>query len=177
MQPIHYHNDLLFAFRNDYTGTAGTVNLNNFKKYRGQVSPVSSPRGKIVCHYFGIMLTKITRTVVRSFSTTNAAAAAKPTVKPSSPDFSSGPCKKRPGWTVDALSDGALGRSHRSALGKAKLKKCIEDQKRILGIPDDYHLGIVPVSYLRCCFCMSLCSLMFILQQPPPSRSVTNTGQ
>ena len=124
-----------------------------------------------------IMLTKITRTVVRSFSTTNAAAAAKPTVKPSSPDFSSGPCKKRPGWTVDALSDGALGRSHRSALGKAKLKKCIEDQKRILGIPDDYHLGIVPVSYLHCCFCMSLCSLMFILQQPPPSRSVTNTGQ
>jgi phosphoserine aminotransferase len=98
-------------------------------------------------------------------------------VKPSSPDFSSGPCKKRPGWTVDALSDGALGRSHRSALGKAKLKKCIEDQKRILGIPDDYHLGIVPVSYLHCCFCMSLCSLMFILQQPPPPRSVTNTGQ
>ena len=117
------------------------------------------------------MITKLARTAARSFSTTNA-AAAKPTVKPSSPDFSSGPCKKRPGWTVDALSDGALGRSHRSALGKAKLKKCIEDQKRILGIPDDYHLGIVPVSYLRCCFCVSLISLMFFFfynNSPPRS--------
>ena len=81
----------------------------------------------------------------RAFCSTNM-VAAKPTTKPASPDFSSGPCKKRPGWTLDALSDGAYGRSHRSALGKAKLKKCIEDSKRILGVPDDYLLGIVPVS-------------------------------
>ena len=124
------------------------------------------------------MITKLARTAARSFSTTNvAAAAAKPTVKPSSPDFSSGPCKKRPGWTVDALSDGALGRSHRSALGKAKLKKCIEDQKRILGIPDDYHLGIVPVSYLRCCFCVSLISLMFFFFTTTPPLVPVHTGQ
>ena len=45
--------------------------------------------------------------------------------KPASPNFGSGPCKKRPGWSVDALQDGALGRSHRSALGKAKLAECI----------------------------------------------------
>jgi hypothetical protein len=84
--------------------------------------------------------------VCRAFSTTNVALTSKPTIKPSSPDFSSGPCKKRPGWSLDALSAGAYGRSHRSVLGKEKLKKCIEDSKRILGIPDDYHLGIVPVS-------------------------------
>ena len=71
--------------------------------------------------------------------------AAKPTVKPASPDFSSGPCKKRPGWSLDQLSNGAYGRSHRSAIGKEKLKKCIDDSRRILGVPDDYYLGIVPV--------------------------------
>ena len=55
-----------------------------------------------------------------------ALSSAMPTVKPDSPNFGSGPCKKRPGWTPDALSNGALGRSHRSALGKAKLKEAIE---------------------------------------------------
>ena len=53
------------------------------------------------------------------------AIAAKPTVKPVDPRFSAGPTKKRPGWTLNALSDAALGRSHRSALGKAKLKDCL----------------------------------------------------
>ena len=81
----------------------------------------------------------------RAFSTTNMTLAAKPTVKPASPDFSSGPCKKRPGWSLDQLSNGAYGRSHRSAIGKEKLKKCIDDSRRILGVPDDYYLGIVPV--------------------------------
>jgi len=73
-------------------------------------------------------------------------SAATPGIKPESPNFGSGPCKKRPGWELSALEDGAYGRSHRSALGKAKLKTAIEETKRILGIPEDYHVGIVPAS-------------------------------
>jgi phosphoserine aminotransferase len=69
-----------------------------------------------------------------------------PSIKPDSPNFGSGPCKKRPGWTPDALSGGALGRSHRSALGKAKLKEAIDLSKEVLGLPEGYHLGIVPAS-------------------------------
>ncbi len=64
-------------------------------------------------------------TACRAFSSSAAALGAKPAVKPASPNFGSGPCKKRPGWSVAALQDGALGRSHRSALGKAKLAECI----------------------------------------------------
>lgn len=75
-----------------------------------------------------------------------ASFSAMPTVKPDSPNFGSGPCKKRPGWTPEALADGALGRSHRSALGKAKLKEAIEMSKELLGLPEGYHLGIVPAS-------------------------------
>ena len=70
----------------------------------------------------------------------------KPTVKPTKPNFSSGPCTKRPGYQLDNLSSAPLGRSHRSALGKASLKKSIEETKRILNIPADYHVGIVPAS-------------------------------
>ena len=70
----------------------------------------------------------------------------KPQVKPSNPHFSSGPCAKRPGWSVDALSDALTGRSHRSGPGKAKLKQVIDRHKSILGIPDDYRVGIVPAS-------------------------------
>jgi phosphoserine aminotransferase len=69
-----------------------------------------------------------------------------PSIKPDSPNFGSGPCKKRPGWTPDALSGGALGRSHRSVLGKAKLKEAIDLSKEVLGLPEGYHLGIVPAS-------------------------------
>lgn len=70
----------------------------------------------------------------------------KPTVKPVDPRFSAGPTRKRPGWSLDALSDAALGRSHRSALGKAKLKEVIDTTRDILGVPDDYRIGIVPAS-------------------------------
>ena len=70
----------------------------------------------------------------------------KPISRPANPNFSSGPCSKRPGWTPDCLSDAALGRSHRSALGKAKLASVIDRSKAILGIPDDYQLAIVPAS-------------------------------
>lgn len=70
----------------------------------------------------------------------------KPAQKPARPLFSSGPCAKRPGWTVDALKDAALGRSHRAPLGKSKLKESIDRTRAILGVPEDYRIGIVPAS-------------------------------
>jgi phosphoserine aminotransferase len=70
----------------------------------------------------------------------------KPTQKPANPCFSSGPCAKRPGWTLDALKGASLGRSHRAKVGKNKLKEVIDLSKKILGIPEDYRLGIVPAS-------------------------------
>ncbi len=62
------------------------------------------------------------------------------------PNFSSGPCSKRPNWNLDALKDSAVGRSHRSALGKEKIVKTIVESKRILQVPADYLLGIFPGS-------------------------------
>jgi phosphoserine aminotransferase len=70
----------------------------------------------------------------------------KPTSLPKNPCFSSGPCAKRPGWTLDALKDAALGRSHRAKIGKTKLADVIERSKKILGVPSDYVVGIVPGS-------------------------------
>lgn len=70
----------------------------------------------------------------------------KPTAKPQNPCFSSGPCAKRPGWSLDALNDACLGRSHRSKPGKAKLKEVIELSREVLGIPADYKIGVVPAS-------------------------------
>jgi phosphoserine aminotransferase len=70
----------------------------------------------------------------------------KPTSKPKNPCFSSGPCAKRPGWTLEALKDAAVGRSHRAKIGKAKLAEVIERSKKVLGLPDGYVLGIVPAS-------------------------------
>ncbi|WP_158044985.1 phosphoserine transaminase [Skermanella pratensis] len=70
----------------------------------------------------------------------------KPTARPKNTHFSSGPCAKRPGWTLEALSDALLGRSHRSKPGKAKLAEVIELSRSILGIPADYRIGIVPAS-------------------------------
>ncbi len=70
----------------------------------------------------------------------------KPTTAPVRPEFSSGPCAKRPGWTQDALNNALLGRSHRSKPGKAKLKYAIEKTREILQVPDDYRIGIVPGS-------------------------------
>ena len=62
------------------------------------------------------------------------------------PNFSSGPCSKRPGWNVDVLKGAAVGRSHRSAAGRDKLAQAINESKTILGIPDEYLLGILPGS-------------------------------
>lgn len=70
----------------------------------------------------------------------------KPEHRPVSPLFSSGPCAKRPGWSPAALNDALLGRSHRSGPGKAKLKEVIDRSRAILGLPDDYRIGIVPAS-------------------------------
>ena len=71
---------------------------------------------------------------------------AMPGVRPSNPHFSSGPCAKRPGWSLQALTDAALGRSHRAKIGKAKLKRAIELTREILQVPADYKIGIVPAS-------------------------------
>lgn len=70
----------------------------------------------------------------------------KPTAKPANPCFSSGPATKRPGWTVGALKDACIGRSHRAKPGKAKLKAVIDQTRDVLGIPDHYLVGIVPAS-------------------------------
>src|SRR5262247_3480515 len=69
-----------------------------------------------------------------------------PSVRPSVPHFSSGPCAKRPGWSLQALTDALLGRSHRSKIGKAKLKRAIDLTRELLGVPADYRIGIVPAS-------------------------------
>ncbi len=70
----------------------------------------------------------------------------KPTKRPAAPYFSSGPCAKRPGWTSDILDTAIIGRSHRSKPAKAKLLAVIDRTRSILGIPDDYRIGIVPAS-------------------------------
>ncbi|WP_454659180.1 phosphoserine transaminase [Bosea beijingensis] len=71
---------------------------------------------------------------------------SQPSRKPSNPNFSSGPCSKRPGWSLQALEDAALGRSHRSKEGKAKLRDVIDLTREVLEIPDDYRIAIVPGS-------------------------------
>src|SRR4029078_4929388 len=71
---------------------------------------------------------------------------AVPGVRPAVPHFSSGPCAKRPGWSLSALTDAVLGRSHRSKIGKAKLKRAIELTREVLEVPADYRIGIVPAS-------------------------------
>jgi phosphoserine aminotransferase len=71
---------------------------------------------------------------------------AKPAVRPADARFSSGPTKKRPGWTTDALKGAALGRSHRSKPGKAKLKEAIDRTRVILGVPETHRIAIVPAS-------------------------------
>ena len=69
-----------------------------------------------------------------------------PSKKPSNPNFSSGPCSKRPGYQLQALDIGTLGRSHRSSVGKTALREVCGETKRLLGLPDDYLVGVVPAS-------------------------------
>ncbi|AYD02055.1 phosphoserine transaminase [Neorhizobium sp. NCHU2750] len=75
-----------------------------------------------------------------------ANAAAKPDVRPHNAHFSSGPCAKRPGWSLEALSDAPLGRSHRAKVGKDKLAQAINLTREVLNVPADYRIGIVPAS-------------------------------
>jgi len=70
----------------------------------------------------------------------------KPGVRPVVPHFSSGPCAKRPGWSLQTLTDALTGRSHRSKLGRAKLKRAIDLTREVLGVPADYRIAIVPAS-------------------------------
>jgi phosphoserine aminotransferase len=70
----------------------------------------------------------------------------KPNMRPARPDFSSGPCAKRPGWTPEVLNDAATGRSHRSKLGKKKIAEVLDRTRSLLGIPAEYRVGIVPAS-------------------------------
>ena len=70
----------------------------------------------------------------------------KPATLPANPCFSSGPCPKRPGWSPAALGEALVGRSHRSKEGKARLKEAIELTRKVLGVPADYRIGIVPAS-------------------------------
>ncbi|WP_126977675.1 phosphoserine transaminase [Frigidibacter oleivorans] len=69
-----------------------------------------------------------------------------PVARPANPRFSSGPCAKIPGYSLDMLADAPLGRSHRAAIGKAKLKEAIDLTREILGVPAEYRIGIVPAS-------------------------------
>jgi len=71
---------------------------------------------------------------------------AKPAMRPARPEFSSGPCAKRPGWNPQNLSNAVLGRSHRSKLGKARLKEAIDRTREVLEVPDDFLIGITPGS-------------------------------
>ncbi len=73
-------------------------------------------------------------------------AIAKPDLRPANPNFSSGPCAKRPGWSLQALAAAPLGRSHRAKIGKTKLEQAIELTREILQVPAGYRIGIVPAS-------------------------------
>src|SRR6202140_2771850 len=74
------------------------------------------------------------------------AIAPKPDTRPGNANFSSGPCAKRPGFSLDALSGAMLGRSHRASGPKARLAEVIERSRAILGMPSDWRVGIVPAS-------------------------------
>ncbi len=74
------------------------------------------------------------------------AAAALPDTRPANPNFSSGPCAKRPGWTPDVLVNALVGRSHRAKPAKARIQRAIELTRELLEVPDDYLIGIVPAS-------------------------------
>ncbi len=67
----------------------------------------------------------------------------KPSLKPQNPNFSSGPCSKRPGWTYDVLKNSPIGRSHRHKVCKERLNEAIVKSKKILNLPDDYLLGVM----------------------------------
>merc|ERR1719276_117006 len=98
-----------------------------------------------------ILANKVISNGLKTVSATNRLGALRmmgvaPSVKPANPEFSSGPCKKHPGYDMGSLDKRTLGRSHRSKIGKERLAYAISETKEILGIPDDYLVGIVPAS-------------------------------
>jgi phosphoserine aminotransferase len=76
----------------------------------------------------------------------SAQPATKPSLRPASPNFSCGPCKKPPTWSLAALADAPLGRSHRAPIGKARLHRVIQETHALLNLPADYRVAIVPAS-------------------------------
>ncbi len=70
----------------------------------------------------------------------------QPSHRPARPHFSSGPCAKRPGWSPDKLRSALTGRSHRSGVGKARIKEVLDRSRGLLGLPDDYRIALVPAS-------------------------------
>lgn len=72
--------------------------------------------------------------------------SAKPTLKPANPNFSSGPCRKRPGYDINALDISTLGRSHRASVGKDALGRACSETARLLNLPEGYRVGVVPAS-------------------------------
>ena len=101
----------------------------------------------------------------------------KPSTKPNNPCFSSGPCSKHPGFSVDKLKDAPFGRSHRSSLGKAKLQESINLTKNILGLPVDYRVGIVPASDTGA-FEMAMWSMLGpIGVEAPKERQILSRGR
>lgn len=89
---------------------------------------------------------KVRRIILAQPSIIKTNGNGRPRIKPENPNFGSGPCAKRPGYELASLPTNLLGRSHRSVSGKDRLIKATEDCKRILGIPEDYVVGIVPAS-------------------------------
>jgi phosphoserine aminotransferase len=71
---------------------------------------------------------------------------SKPDRRPANPNFSSGPCAKRPGWSLDGLANAPLGRSHRSRIGKTRLQRAIDLTREVLQVPETHRIGIVPAS-------------------------------
>ncbi len=81
-----------------------------------------------------------------TIQTFNGTGAAKPAIFPNNPNFSSGPCSKRPGWNVNVLKNALIGRSHRAKIAKARIQKAIDLTRELLQVPNDYLIGIVPAS-------------------------------
>lgn len=95
----------------------------------------------------GAPSTRLTGMVGRNNLTSiRTMSAVPPSIKPKNPEFSSGPCKKHPGYDISTLDKRVLGRSHRSKIGKERLALAIDESKRLLKLPEDYMLGIVPAS-------------------------------
>jgi phosphoserine aminotransferase len=113
----------------------------------GASVPARGPYERIRLAWSTTPTTETKVAVFAAFAAPSPSCAMKePAQKPSRPNFSSGPCAKRPGWSPAVLSSAFVGRSHRSGPGKAKLADVIERSRSVLGIPADYRVGIVPAS-------------------------------